>query len=71
MARGIRKVIKALWGLEQTAIRDEHEALVNEVDELKTQFAALTAKLDADAGVGDADYTATLPLVATEAKIVK
>lgn len=33
---------------------------VDDVTELRTQFIALLAKLDADAGVTDADYAATL-----------
>lgn len=33
-----------------------------ELDDLRAQFAALTAKLDADTGVTDTDYAATLAL---------
>ena len=35
-------------------------ALADDSTELRTQFAALLAKLDADAGVTDVDYASTL-----------
>jgi hypothetical protein len=35
-------------------------ALMSKVDELTTALAALCAKLDADAGVTDTDYAATI-----------
>jgi hypothetical protein len=72
MARSLRKVVaKALWGRENTALREEYNKLVTEVDELKTNFIALCAKLDADAAnaaLNDTDYESTLTPAATEAK---
>lgn len=71
MARSIRTFVKALWGRENTALREEHNKLVDEMDELKTKFAALAAKLDADAGVTDVNYASTSALTAVEAKKVQ
>ena len=69
MARSIRKIVsKALWGRENTALREEHNVVLGELDDIKTQFAALLAKLDADTGTTDDDYASTLALTATEAK---
>lgn len=42
------------------ALRDASD----DITELRTQFAALLTKLDADGGVTDADYAATLALSA-------
>lgn len=39
-----------------TALRD----IADDLTELRTQFVALLAKLDADAGVTDVDYASTL-----------
>ncbi len=41
-----------------SALRDG----VDDITELRTQFAALLAKLDADAGVTDTNYASTLAL---------
>lgn len=72
MARSTRTIkVKALWGREATALREEYNKLVAEMDELKTQFVALAEKLDADAGVTDVNYASTLTLAATEAKKVQ
>lgn len=80
MARSIRTIkVKALWGRETTALREEYNKLVAEMDELKTTFAALVAKLDTDftaqnaavaASQLDVDYASTSALAATEAKKV-
>lgn len=70
MARTKRTAIKAAGGHDLEVMREEFNALVAEVDELKTTVAALLAKLDADVGVTGVDYVATLPLVAVEAKYV-
>lgn len=40
--------------------RDILEALVNDVTELRAKLIATLAKLDADAGVTDADFASTL-----------
>lgn len=40
-----------------TALFDD---LADDIDELRTQIIALLAKLDADGGVTDVDYEATL-----------
>lgn len=71
MARGTRKAIKAVWDRLTDAIRGEHNTVVDEVDELRTKFDTLTAKLDADTGTTDNDYASTLALSATEAKKVE
>lgn len=34
--------------------------IADDLDEIRTQFVALLAKLDADAGVNDVNYAATL-----------
>lgn len=62
MARSIRRIIaKALWGRGYTALREEFNTLVDEVEELRVQLAAHEhAALDAAPSV--------LTLAATEAK---
>jgi len=70
MARGILKAVNATWDGVKKLLRLEHNKLVDEVDELKTNYAALLAKLDADAGVTDTDYLATLANSAAEASKV-
>lgn len=48
-----------------SAIRDG----IDDVTEIRTQFIALLAKLDADAGITDTDYAATLtPAALTNVK---
>lgn len=42
----------------------EVEALRAELDDYRTKFAALLAKLDADGGVTDTNYAATVGLAA-------
>lgn len=42
----------------------EVEALRAELDDMRTKYAALLAKLDADAGVTDTNYAATAGLAA-------
>ena len=71
MARSILKPIKALWDRAGKALRGEHNTLVDEMDELKTNYAALLAKLDADVGVTDENYVETLANSATEAKKIE
>jgi len=44
----------------QATVGDALHASVDDVAELRTQFVALLAKLDADAGVSDVDYASTL-----------
>ena len=39
MARPIRKILKAVWGREQKALREEFNKLVGEVEELRAQLA--------------------------------
>lgn len=80
MARSLRTIIsKALWGKELTALKEEHNAVVAELDELKTQFTALATKLDTDftaqnlavaSSQLDEDYADTVALSATEAKLI-
>jgi hypothetical protein len=54
MARAIlRKVVKAVWGRQNDQMKQQ---LNNVQDEL----SALYAKLDADVGVTDVNYAATL-----------
>lgn len=62
--------IKAIFDGAARAIRGEHNVLTNEMEELKTNYAALLAKLDADAGVTDTDYASTLGNSGSEAKLV-
>lgn len=40
--------------------KELYEAVVDDMTELRAQFVALCAKLDADAGVTDVDYESTL-----------
>ncbi len=64
--------IKTNFGDGASGITDSHggearlaDALRDGIDDttdLRTQFAALLAKLDADAGVTDTDYASTLAL---------
>jgi hypothetical protein len=70
MARTKRTPIKATGGHDLEVMREEYNALVTEVEELRATVAALLAKLDADAGVTGTDYVATIPMVAVEAKLV-
>ncbi len=67
MARSIITALKANFGKENKVLRAQYNALVDEMDELKTNYAALLAKLDADGGVTDVDYLSTLANSATEA----
>jgi hypothetical protein len=46
------------------ALRDQFNAFVDDVDDIRTKFASLLAKLDADGGVTDTNYAATLALAA-------
>lgn len=61
MARSIRTiVVKALFGREQTASREEFNKLVDEVDEIKTKLAAHThTGVTTGAGVSGAASTIT------------
>jgi hypothetical protein len=56
--------VGALSAQERKLIIDEFNDLRSELDDVRTQFAALLAKLDADTGVTDADYASTLALAA-------
>lgn len=72
MARGTRKVrVKALWGREQTALREEFNEALGELDDMRTKYAALLTKLDADSGVGGTDYGTTCALAAVSAEKVE
>lgn len=44
----------------------ELDFLRAELDDIRTKYAALLAKLDADAGVTDTDYASTLALPAAK-----
>lgn len=44
----------------------EFNALRAELDDVRTKYAALLAKLDADAGVTDVNYAATAGLAARQ-----
>lgn len=44
----------------------ELDTLRAELDDIRTEYAALLAKLDADSGVGDTDYASTLALPAAK-----
>lgn len=44
----------------QERIRAALDSLLADITELHTQFKALTAKLDADGGITDTDYAATV-----------
>jgi len=70
MARTIRKTTRSVGGKDLESMRAEFNVLVNEMEVLKTQYAALLAKLDLDGGVTGTDYAATLAATATEAKTV-
>lgn len=57
---------------DDTALRDQFNALVDDYDELRTQYVALLAKLDADAGVTDTDYASTLtPAAKTSGDLIE
>lgn len=62
----LRKVISSLGtaGDDIEALQDAVVALVALANELRTDYAALLAKLDADAGVTDANYASTLGISA-------
>lgn len=70
MARSTRQTIRSVGGRDLEAMRAEYNLLVEEVEELKTKFAAILAKLDLDAGVTDTNYGTTGALTATAAKKV-
>lgn len=79
MARGIaNKFVKtSAAGSEEelhTLKLDEHIAEYNkmkvDLEDLKTQYAALLAKLDTDAGVTDADYAATVSAAASTSSAI-
>ena len=69
MAREILRPIKAIFDRAAQAIRREHNVLVAEVDELKTNYNLLLAKMDLDGGITDTDYN-TLDATAAESKLV-
>ncbi|MCK5607614.1 hypothetical protein KAR91_37365 [Candidatus Pacearchaeota archaeon] len=69
MARDILRPIKAIFDGAARAIRGEHNVLVAEVDELKTNYNALLAKLDTNHGAAT-DHVATLGTTAAESKLV-
>lgn len=48
----------------RTHLISEFDALRAELDDIRTKYAALLAKLDADAGVTDTNYASTLALPA-------
>lgn len=54
-----------------TALVREYNQLAALVNEMRTDYIALLAKLDADAGVTDTNYAATLTIAAPVADTIK
>lgn len=69
MARTKRNPISTAGGHDLKVMREEFNALVSEMDDLKTQYAALLAKLDSNHAAAT-DHVATLACTAVEAKTV-
>ena len=51
-------------------IRTQFNLLVDDVDAIRTSIEAITAKLDADAGVTDTDYNSEDPAAKTSGDMV-
>lgn len=58
-------------GKNQPKLADVLRDVADDLELLRARFAALTAKLDADAGVTDTNYASTLPLLAAAIKTKK
>lgn len=48
------------------SFEDVLKAYRDEIDDLRSKYASLLAKLDADTGVNDTDFASTLPLGAKQ-----
>lgn len=64
-----RQVINQFAGLsvsDKIALQREFDTLRAELDNIRTKYAAVLAKLDADAGVTDTNYTSLHSLSAAQ-----
>lgn len=60
--------LRALSAQESQLLLREMDALRAEMDDVRSKFASLLAKLDADTGVADTNYASTLALAAAQFK---